>query len=390
MLNQQQEIFFRKSEEDAQLEKIQAGFANVEHEWLKLHYITSVGLMLLACIVEMVMGIMLIHSDMLSTTVSIFVYKFMIFPMGLNLLLIIVDTVVILTKRLSYHQKMYFVSLIFTAICLVLFAVHGTFPAMFYLFAIAIMLTTIYASYRLTLTVSAVSLVSITFSEIFVVWDLDKPSIFSSTARMSDFAISVLILIGFSIACMAAIRYQQRRNAQSIQMEMERQYLKQSLKVDEMTGIYNRNALHAAMKDVEVFNPEDKYILAIADIDHFKQVNDHYGHHAGDRCIEAFAEILKDCGSNAVPYRYGGDEFCLIFRGVDMDKAVETCNQVRIRLGQKYLEDCPGLQLTASFGLAMYEQGMDEARFFIYADIALYKAKEVRNAVHVFLREEFY
>ncbi len=378
------------SVEDARHEKGQSGYAGIEHAWLNLHYKTTIGLLLLACLVEVIMGIMLIHSDMLSTTAGMFILKFMVFPMGVNLMLVLFDTLVLKSRRFSYRQKIFIVSLVFAAMCLVLYTVHSAFTAMYYLFAIAIMLTTIYASYRLTLTVSAASIASVIISELFIVWDVDKQSIFDNTLRMSNFVISILILIAFSIACMVAIRYEQRRNETSIQMEKERQHLQQSLKVDEMTGIFNRNALHAAMKGVEGLNPADKYILAIADIDHFKQVNDQYGHHVGDHCIAAFADILKESSPKATPYRYGGDEFCLLFCGLDMGDAIKVCDQIRTKLSSLCFEDCTGLRLSASFGLAVYEQGMDEARFFIHADIALYKAKEVRDAVRVFQKDVYY
>ncbi len=63
--------------------------------------------------------------------------------------------------------------------------------------------------------------------------------------------------------------------------------------MDELTGIYNRKALHDAMRDLEDCNPQDNYIFEITGIDIFKNINDSWGHQAGDKCLITFAQLLK-------------------------------------------------------------------------------------------------
>lgn len=369
---------------DTHIQQIHRQYTRIDHDWLLLHYKTSIGLVLFASLVECIMGLVLLNSDMLSTTVQRFIWKFMLLPAIINFICIAIDTLVMKSKRLSQKQKTYMVSLAFVGICFVLFTAHSAFTAIYYIFAIAIMLTTIYANYRLTIITALTSITAVMISELFIVWDVDKISIFGSTLRMSNFFISLFILIGVAIACMVVIRFEQEKNEASIRMELERKQLQQRLQVDEMTGIFNRKALHVAFKNMEEDSKNNACILAIADIDNFKGINDQWGHHIGDRCIIEFARILKENSAGAIPFRYGGDEFCLLIQHATVEEATASCTQIQQKLLDLRVDDIPTLQVTASFGLAAYSGQMDAVRLFIHADRALYEAKELRNAIRVF------
>lgn len=374
----------KQMDNNEHIDEIQKAYQKIDNDWLWLHYKTSIGLVAFACIVECVLGSLWLNSDMMTTTVDRFIWKFIFFPSLMNCICIVIETAVMKSGHFSQKQKIYTVSLIFTAVCFILFTVHSAFTATYYFFAVAIVLTTIYASYRLTAVTALVSIISMVISELFIVWDLDKISIFESTLRLGNFLIALCSLIALSVVCMVAIRFEQKKNAASMQMEMERHQLRYSLQMDEITGIFNRKAFHNALKDMEENAHVNHYILAIVDVDHFKGINDHWGHHIGDLCLIEFAKILKEAGKNFTPYRYGGDEFCLLFRNVDMAKAEAVCEQIKSKLNDLYFEGKEMLKLTASFGLAEYLDQMDPVRLFVHADYALYEAKKVRNSVYVY------
>lgn len=377
----------RESYDDLHIHEIQKQYTRIDNDWLTLHYKTTIGLVLFAFIIECIMGIFLMNSDMLTTTVSRFIIKFIVIPSGINFLCLGLNTAAMKSGRLSQKQKTYAISLVMVAICFILFTTHSAFTATYYMFAVAIMMTTIYASYRVTGITAVVSMAAIVISELFIQWDADKTSIFSSTQRMSDFFISLFIMLAVSVVCMVVIRFEQKKNAASIQMELERQQLQRRLQIDEATGIYNRKALHDALKNMEDERQEHIYILAIADIDNFKGINDTWGHQLGDRCLIEFARVLKENSGSAVPFRYGGDEFCLLFRNVSLDEAVHICGQIQDKVGELKFADMPDVSLTASFGLAAYSEQVDTVRLFTHSDHALYKAKEVRNAIRVYEKE---
>jgi diguanylate cyclase len=367
---------------DLQINEIEKEYIRIDNNWLRLHYIITIGMVVFAFIVECIMGVILMNSDMLTTTVQRFTWKFIIIPSSVNLIFIGINTAVMRSKRITQRYKIYTISLTFVAICFVLFTAHNAFTATYYIFTVSILLTAIYASYRITSVTAAASISALLISELFIQWDVDKISIYESTLRLGDFLISIFILLAFSIVCMVLIRYEQKKNMASIQMQIERQRLQLSLQVDELTGIRNRKALIQAMKDMEE-GDDYNYILAIADIDNFKGINDTWGHPFGDRCLVEIARILVENSVRAVPYRFGGDEFCLLFHNVEMEEAVATCKQIQLKLSDTQMEEQSLLKLTVSFGLAKFTDKVDATELLVHSDHALYEAKVKRNTICV-------
>ncbi|GAU86379.1 GGDEF domain-containing protein [Bosea sp. BIWAKO-01] len=121
--------------------------------------------------------------------------------------------------------------------------------------------------------------------------------------------------------------------------------------------------------------------LVLCDIDHFKQVNDRYGHQAGDEIICAFAQLLERTGEAAA--RIGGEEFALLLPGQGASVAGELAGMVRARFhaaGHPLI--APDHRLSASFGVATYRAGEPLRDVFVRADAAIYRAKhEGRNRV---------
>lgn len=333
------------------------------------------------------MGMFLVNSDMLGTTVGRFFVKFLLIPSAINFAWVALATIIIKSKRFSQTCKIYSISLIFVCLNFVLFTVHSAFVSTYYIAAIAIMLTVIYANYYVTGITAVTSIVSIIISELFIKWDVDKLGIFESTHQLSEFVITLIVLITFSMVCIVVIRFERKKNSAGIQKEIERQQLQESVYLDEMTGIYNRKAFHNELKDAEGSAAEMAYILAIMDIDKFKNINDTWGHHIGDRCLIAVAKILKTCSPKITPFRYGGDEFCLLFRDISMADAEIICKEVQAKINELVFEGYPKLKLTASFGLATFLDRIDAGRLFIHADHALYEAKKARNSICVFRGE---
>lgn len=359
----------------------------IDGDWLMLHYKVSIGVVIFAFLVECIMGAILVNSDLLTTTTGIYILKYIVIPSGINFLCIAANTAAMKSRYFSQEQKIYVISLSIVAVSFILFTVHTIFWATYSIFVGAIMMTVIYANYRLTGITSLTSIILIAFSEVFIKWDIEKETIFDSTLRMGDFLISLFIIVALSTACMVAIQFERKKNNASIQRQIESFKLRQSLRTDEMTGIYNRKMLHDVLKGIEEDGSYDRYIMAMVDIDHFKEINDNFGHHFGDRCIAAFAKILKQNESRAMPFRYGGDEFCLLFRDVSMEEAVDICESIQVQLKTLRFEDNPMVELTASFGLAAHSVQLDAVRLFVRSDYALYEAKKSRNTIHVFYKD---
>ncbi|MBF0220014.1 MAG: diguanylate cyclase [Gammaproteobacteria bacterium] len=180
---------------------------------------------------------------------------------------------------------------------------------------------------------------------------------------------------------------------QEIQLRGERMRILHSLMVrDSLTGLLNHTTIKNLL-DNELNNArrrKSSLCFAMFDIDHFKQVNDTYGHPMGDQVILALSRLLQRRirGSDAVG-RYGGEEFALILTDVDTHNAERICNQLRIDFAQMtYVCDDLEFSCTLSGGLALFPQWRTAHRITDAADKALYRAKHNgRNRIEILTPE---
>jgi diguanylate cyclase len=153
---------------------------------------------------------------------------------------------------------------------------------------------------------------------------------------------------------------------------------------DPLTGLPNRRAFEERLAELERSNAQ--LSLAICDIDHFKRVNDNYGHAVGDRVIKAVAHVLRDnCAGNMVA-RIGGEEFVVIFPGLDPEAAAEILDIARDVLGARHFKlretDQPLGKVTFSAGVALGRHPVGTSALE-RADALLYAAKNNgRDRVH--------
>jgi diguanylate cyclase len=145
---------------------------------------------------------------------------------------------------------------------------------------------------------------------------------------------------------------------------------------DPLTGLPNRRAFEEKLAELERSNAS--LSLAICDIDHFKRVNDNYGHAVGDRVIKAVAHTLRDnCAGNMVA-RIGGEEFVVLFPGLDPAAAGQILDEARDILGARHFKlretDQPLGKVTFSGGVARARHP-DGTPALQRADALLYAAK---------------
>ena len=164
--------------------------------------------------------------------------------------------------------------------------------------------------------------------------------------------------------------------------------LAQRAQIDGLTGLWNRayfdDRLHRELAAAR--RAGEPLSLAICDFDHFKFINDTYGHPAGDAVLEGFARILtSELRSSDVACRFGGEEFAMIFRETPAEEAARILERVRQRLERETWSAHPERRVTASFGLACYRVGaVEPEELLLAADRAMYTAKQTgRNRVFV-------
>jgi diguanylate cyclase len=148
---------------------------------------------------------------------------------------------------------------------------------------------------------------------------------------------------------------------------------------DELTGVFNRRYLMEAIKS-EKHRCERNggtFSICILDVDHFKQVNDTYGHAAGDDVLKAIAgTALQALRQTDYFGRYGGEEFALVLPGASVDDALITTERVRSDIeALRFADISANLNVTVSIGIADSGPNEDIAHTLQRADQALYRAK---------------
>ncbi|MDP3919361.1 MAG: GGDEF domain-containing protein [Candidatus Omnitrophota bacterium] len=169
--------------------------------------------------------------------------------------------------------------------------------------------------------------------------------------------------------------------------------------VDQLTGAYNRTFLTQWLTSEVYKNRDTKGLFSIMmfDIDDFKKLNDKGGHQVGDRVLQTVTQRIHDeVYDKHLVFRYGGDEFCIIFPGIDLIESVHTAERIR-----SYLENHPDLTIrlsgsevvhvTISAGVTMQvlTGTLDHDYLIRWVDHAMLESKKAgRNCVHVFDPDE--
>ncbi len=165
--------------------------------------------------------------------------------------------------------------------------------------------------------------------------------------------------------------------------------LKARMVRDSLTGLYNHTHILQLLEDACIRARRDHRPLCFAmlDIDHFKQVNDRFGHPMGDRVIRSLALLLKQRLRRSDHIgRYGGEEFAVVLQGTDALNAARVLDHIRERFAEIHFPAQP-CDLTCSFsaGLAVLDGSMDVTQLASIADAALYQAKSAgRNRVEIY------
>ncbi len=137
---------------------------------------------------------------------------------------------------------------------------------------------------------------------------------------------------------------------------------------DDLTGLLNRAAFH------ELAETSGDGVMILCDIDHFKAINDRFGHPEGDRVIRRMASILGD--QDGMAGRIGGEEFALLLPSTTLAEGLQKAEAARVAFREKIRRELPDIApATASFGVASVGDGVDALEALAQADAALYRSK---------------
>ncbi|KAB0491297.1 GGDEF domain-containing protein [Pseudomonas vancouverensis] len=169
-----------------------------------------------------------------------------------------------------------------------------------------------------------------------------------------------------------------QREIKSLRDKLERAQLAATL--DGLTELLNRTTFNRKLEQA-MNDAANGVALVMLDIDHFKQFNDQYGHHLGDRVLQHVAQVLRDSlPEEAFAARYGGEEFCVVLRNcVDLSAACAFAEKLRQKVQSLRVKargtDTVLDTITASFGVAQVQAADTPESLLTRADDALYQAK---------------
>jgi len=241
-------------------------------------------------------------------------------------------------------------------------------------------------------------------------WDISESSLpadsnilFKRPEFFHEHSTELVIAIILFVLTILYVRYRElkrynrqieaaRKGLQSVNMELGRvkskleeknEMLRKVSVTDRLTGLHNRAYLEDRLRD-ELRrigrHPADLCVI-LADIDHFKRVNDLYGHPVGDEVLVKISETLRENVRSIDDVgRWGGEEFMIICPGANEQEGVHLAEKLRAIIGEQ-VHDTAG-KITSSFGVASYVPGLSEVNLIKNADEALYNSKSSgRNCV---------
>ena len=196
---------------------------------------------------------------------------------------------------------------------------------------------------------------------------------------VSNFQAINVVIIGIVAVSMAMIML-----AQAVQDNFQAE--REAARLDPLSGLMMRRAFESAVNAAAARGRArgQGASLIVADIDHFKAINDTHGHPVGDLVIASFAQLLaRKIRPSDLAGRIGGEEFCILVRGCEGPAATALAERIR-SAAREFRGQAGNVEITisASFGVAQWHPGESYAEVFARADAALYEAKNCgRNRV---------
>ncbi|WP_153559123.1 diguanylate cyclase [Roseimaritima sediminicola] len=190
---------------------------------------------------------------------------------------------------------------------------------------------------------------------------------------------SIVATVADLIAANQAMQTKLEQAQDRIQAQAEKiQTVEQMAKTDALTKVCNRGALDEVLEQCHADPAEQPCSLMLADVDHFKQFNDTYGHLAGDHVLIRVAAMLSARLSGiATVARYGGEEFAIVFRGRDIAACRHQAELARRAVGEReILFENRSLRVNLSAGIAELRDGDSVLDWIKRADTALYRSKQ--------------
>ncbi len=288
------------------------------------------------------------------------------------------------STRFSLVSKEYMSLALFIIFSFYLSLTHNIASVLLASFILPIFVSTVFSNVKITRWMFWISCLAV----LLVGVKINFSGKLSINMLMQIFVVCFMFLCSYLLA-KVLILYGHDNLATMMQFDDKQQNMQEQLKLDPFTGLNNRKTFddHLPRLMEECRNTQKFISLAMIDVDHFKGVNDIYGHPAGDRVLLYLSHALKKIQTkNIHAFRVGGDEFSILFKNCDPEETCRICEALRIQMGSCPLRTEDEKRVTLSCGAVSIKPGNADPEMLIRtADSALYAAKNSgRNRVVVY------
>ena len=355
---------------------IQEEYRRVDSKWLKMQYQLIIYLVLFVTAVELVMFFVLQSLGMVFTSNEKYLLKYLAVPFMGNFTLMMIAAKTLQSKKKTEKRKIYIITAVLSVMAYWIYNIHMVFPVVAMVFLIPMLLTVVYADQRLTAMTAALCVLGKAGADLFPFWVPERRIALQQAAEKVDFGLSLAILLIFYGICAFMILVEKEKTDAAIRLEQERQRYQAEAITDQLTRVWNRQALRQMFQRMTEDETEERYFLAMMDLDDFKYLNDTYGHSQGDRHLKALGQVLLELSEEQVtPFRFGGDEFCVVFRGCEPERVEAVCRTIQARYAEVEVEQ-EHQTVSVSIGVAEYQKKEAPTQLLDRADKALYHAKQ--------------
>lgn len=347
--------------------------------YIKWHKYLNDVVFLVACFVlllEIIVSFLLyfFFREMILIPVPYYILKYIVLPSSVNFLLAFFGKYIMNSNRFSETIKNYFSILILSSQMFFVVFIHNVFFFIISIFSIPIILTLIYSNKKMTNIITLISIIFMCISSIYS-FHISQPK---------DYIIFVELLIAFVLLIWCnKITHLLMKNEKEKNNILKTSILKQIqleelIKRDSLTGLFNISSFYKILNSSIESNIRPLSV-AVIDIDDFKSVNDTWGHEKGNEVLIYLAVLLEYyCSNVGTVYRYGGEEFSIIFKNKTAEEAKVLIDTVKKSLYDYSFSFMPHQKITFSCGIADYSGESLSAQDFIQkADNYMYQAKSL-------------
>ena len=342
---------------------------------------------LLITIIELITGIVITQEKPYSNPFVKYWLPYVLAPAIVDGIVIAITLTILNMKKMPSVLKNYAIVTSLVCIALVLSIVHGYFIVTLATFVIPVIASCIFLDYKVLAYGIITSVAGVAASAIANIY-LEANSDRSGKLYVWGSAVVIVMLVALTAIVVGLIvEIHRQREAVLTKMKDENAKLVRANRVDGLTGLQNHTSFYNVLENKLSKARRDKrgFAIAMLDIDDFKSINDTYGHGVGDDILRYVSDtIVAAIDKSGVSFRYGGDEFAILFNNPNPEANIAALEVLRSAVANNDSLFSDGTRVTLSIGYYnVKEVQMSSEEIFYRADQALYQAKyNGKNQVH--------